>query len=167
MQEIQRFTTDDGNTHRFVISTEGGKEGVRLETAATTNPDHWIPRQHWYFVNGNVQTIAGGHVIVSSNGAEYIYRPMTMDVEVRDQIDDTEDRLIAFKEQFSDAFKQSDSEMVHSLLCYFPVEDGLPDQSDVAEWLSGWLDKDRDSVRVQCWSEKALFYMSSLYRRQA
>ena len=88
MQEIQRFSDDNGNVHRLIASTDGGKEGVSLETAHMLTPDHWIPRQHWYFVNGNIQTIAGGHVIVHCNSAEYIYRPMTTEVEVKDCIDD-------------------------------------------------------------------------------
>lgn len=88
MQEIQRFSDDNGNVHRLIASTDGGKEGVSLETAHMLTPDHWIPRQHWYFVNGNIQTIAGGHVTVHCNGADYIYRPLTTEVEVRDCIDD-------------------------------------------------------------------------------
>ena len=90
MQEVLRFKTEDGNIYRIVMRMNQEDTMVSLETAHMVDPDHWIPRQHSHFVNGNVQTIAGGHVIVSSNGAEYIYRPMTLDVEVRDQIDDSE-----------------------------------------------------------------------------
>ena len=35
MQEIQRFSDDNGNVHRLIASTDGGKEGVSLETTCS------------------------------------------------------------------------------------------------------------------------------------
>lgn len=168
-QEIQQFQTDDGNIHRIVVQTEQDRLAmVSLETAHMVDPDHWIPRQHWFLSNGSISSMAGGHVIVHNNCAEYIYRPMTTEVEVKDRLTPPSNGnlmgdALEFKQVFSDEFRQRDNDMVNSLLNYFPIEAGMPDFDDVTEWLSDWLDKDRDSVRVQCWAERVLLHMSRIY----
>ena len=93
---------------------------------------------------------------------------MTTEVEVKDHLTppgkgNLMGDALEFKQVFSDEFRQRDNEMVNSLLDNFPIEDGMPDFDDVTEWLSGWLDKDRDSVRVQCWAERVLLHMSRIY----
>ena len=175
-EQIQQFQTDDGHIHRIVITADKDRlPTITLETAHTIKPDYWIPRQRWFVSKGCISSGAGGYVIVHSDGAEYIYRPMTTEVEVKDHLIDPEPEsvlpnnetlfqdLLEFKESFSDAFKQREFEMVNSLLCHFPIEDGMSDFDDVTEWLSGFLNKDRDSVRVQYWAEKVLQHMSQIY----
>ena len=168
-ETIQQFQCDDGHIHRMVISTDPDKDTlitVSLETVHALNPDHWIPRRHWFVSHGAISSCAGGHVIVHSNCAEYIYRPMTTAVEVVDHASKPKRLLsdvVEFKEVFSEEFRQEDNEMVNSLLCHFPIDDGIPDHALVVDWLSGWLDKDRDSVRVQCWAERVLQHMQHVY----
>ena len=179
MQEtIQQFQCDDGHIHRMVISTDPDKDTlitVSLETAHALDPDHWIPRRHWFASHGAISSCAGGHVIVHSNCAEYIYRPMTTDVEVVDHARDPEPEsvlpnnerllgdMIEFKEVFSEEFRQDDNEMVNSLLCHFPIDDGMPNHADIVGWLSSWLDKDEDSIRVQAWTERVTLHMQRIY----